>query len=152
MAYPIKPSLVIKSNRIDNQRIALPFANRVPHPQWGIQKVIMRASISIDLAHQASIFEQHDHLVRILDNFHRPAVKINSWHTRRKTAVHWIVRIIGRFFVRPKYRLGGVGFWLCPRSHRWLLLVKGKIGIRASAGGGGEYPKPRTKRPRGPLF
>src|SRR6266478_1590826 len=132
MAYPIKPGLVVKTDYINNESIALPFANRVTHPQWRIQKLVMWTPIRVDVAHKASIFEHHDHFVRKLENLHRPPVKINPGHTRRKTAVHGIVRILGWFFVRPKYGFGDPVFCLCPRSHNWLLLAEGKIGIRAS--------------------
>src|SRR5260370_6737636 len=142
MAYPVKPSLVVEADHIDNERIALPFANRVPHPQWGIQKLVMFTPVCVDLSHQASIFEHHDHLVRVLNNFHWPAVKINPRHARWKTTVNGVVRILGRVFIWPEYGLGGPVFCRCPRSHRWLLLAKGKIGIRASAGGRLLYPKP----------
>src|SRR6266446_1190475 len=112
MAYPIKPGLVVKTDYINNESIALPFANRVPHPQWRIQKLVMWTTIRVDVAHKASIFEHHDHFVRNL----------------------------GWFFVRPKYGFGGPVFCLCPRSHRWLLLAESKIGIRAGAGGRVQYP------------
>src|SRR6266853_1477133 len=117
MPYPIEPSLVVEANHIDNEGIALPFANRVSHPQWRIQELVMWTPIRVDMAHEASIFEHHDHFVRKLDDFHWSAVKINSWHTRRKTAVNGIVRIPGWFFVRPKHGFGGLIFGFCPRSH-----------------------------------
>src|SRR2546427_429563 len=76
MAYPIKPGLVVKADHINNESVALPFANRVPHPQWRIQKLVMWTPIRVDMAHKASIFEHHDHFVRKLDNLHRRPMEI----------------------------------------------------------------------------
>jgi hypothetical protein len=61
MSESIQPAPVIESRRIDHQRIAIPFADRVAHPRrLGIHREL--ASIRIDLAeHVVHLVQDRDH-------------------------------------------------------------------------------------------
>jgi len=125
--WPIRSSQVLslKPDYINNESIALPFANRVPIHMED-PKLVMWTTIRVDVAHKASIFEHHDHFVRKLNNLHWFSGEDNPGHTRRKTAVHGIVRILG-WFCSAQIRVWRSGILPLPKESSVLLLAESKI-------------------------
>src|SRR6202158_4842605 len=122
MTYLIEQGFVVKTDRIGDQCISLPPANRVPHPE-GAQILVMWAPIRVDSAHKVIELEEHDHLARNLSDLHWKVEKINPWHTGRKAVENWILQYIVR--AGPAiYGIGGLKFRLCPRRHRGDHLAK----------------------------
>src|ERR1700693_6650015 len=81
MAHEIEPGFVVKTDRVNNECISLPLANRVPHPR-GSHILGMLTPICVDLAHKVIVLKEHDHPARDLNNLDRlPSLKIDTWDT-----------------------------------------------------------------------
>src|ERR1700682_5869393 len=121
----IEQGFVVKTDRIGDQCISLPPANRVPHPE-GAQILVMRAPIRVDSAHKVIELEEHDHLARNLNDLHWKVEKIDSRHTWWKTIKNWIAQ--DRAWAGTAiYGIGRLEFRLRPRRHRGDRFSKVKI-------------------------
>src|SRR5882762_5300698 len=65
MTVPVDPIFVIESDSVNDERVSLILANRVPHPRVRIS-VGMSSPIHVDSAHQVILIEQEEHHVREL--------------------------------------------------------------------------------------
>src|ERR1700674_1211287 len=142
MPGTIEPSFIVKADHVDNQRVALPLADGVAHPERRIQELVVCAPVYIDVANDAIVLEHYDHLVRQLHIFYRLGMKIDPRQAGWKTAVHWIVGLLRRCFIRAEDGLGSLVFFLAPSGHGRGLFGKSKTGIRAGTGGWVYQPKP----------
>src|SRR6266850_6086753 len=125
ITFPIECGLVVKTDRIGNERISLPLANRVAHPQRA-QLFVMRAPVCVDSAHEVIELEEHDHLTWNLDDLHWKVEKIDPRHTRWKATENRITQY-GAWAGTAEYGIGRLKFRLCPRRHRGDRIAKIKI-------------------------
>src|SRR3981189_774831 len=116
ITFPIERGFVVKTDCIGNERISLPLANRVAHPQWA-HFFVMRAPVCVDPTHEVIELEEHDHLTRNLDDLHWKVEKIDPRHTRWKATENWITQY-GAWAGTAKYGIGRLKFRLCPRRQR----------------------------------
>src|ERR1700730_4957829 len=92
MAVVIEPSFIVESDRINDEGISLPLANRITPPR-GRQILGMLTAVREYFPYEVIILKQHDHLAWTLQNFHRLAsYQVDAWHAGRDT-VH--DRVIG---------------------------------------------------------
>src|SRR5712691_817259 len=91
IALPIERGFVIKADRVGDQGISFPPANRVSHPKL-IRILVVRPPIGINSAYKVIELEKHNHLAGSLNDLHRKVEKIDPRHTRRKTIENWIAQ------------------------------------------------------------
>src|SRR3984885_4450662 len=124
----IQPGLVVETDRIYNQRVALPMTDRVPQPR-GSESCIVLSPVGENLADEVVELEQHDHPAWHLHDLHRKWLQIQTGHSGRKAAhgaersgIDGVVRIFYR--AGSEGRLGGFESLFGPGSHGWLVLAE----------------------------
>ena len=84
VAASIQPPAVIKADRVDHQRIAVPFSDGVSQPGW-LRIVGELAAVGIYLAEGCISFVQHHRQSRRLDDLVRSRRDFHQRHAFRKT-------------------------------------------------------------------
>jgi hypothetical protein len=78
VAESVEPATVIETDRLDNEAITLPLADRIPHPgRIGI--IGQRAPIGVDLPRRGANFRQNQGLLERLDQ-----LEAQNEHIRRQ--------------------------------------------------------------------
>src|SRR5437016_7146461 len=72
VTYSIEPGPVIESHRLDHQRVALPVADRIPHPgRVRIFRQLPSIHMDLPVAPGAALIEQRHKSGRLDDAAHR---------------------------------------------------------------------------------
>src|ERR1700680_1958367 len=84
-ALHVQPSLVVETDRVDDQRIAIPVADRISHPGWTkILRVL--PAIGVDLSNEMVVLEQHQNSSARLNDLEWKGNEQNPRNAGRITA------------------------------------------------------------------
>ena len=117
VAVPVEPCFLIEARGVDDERIAFPFPNRIPHVCGGnIGRV--RASIHKDLPDRVIIFVKDNYFLGSLHKLKRKWLQVDSWRAGRQArSEYWIVGHFKGIAAGAVRRLGSLVLLLSPRSH-----------------------------------
>src|SRR5579863_4862474 len=115
MAKEINPRLVIETDRLDHQSVAIPFTNRIPKPGW-VWIFGKLSPVHPDRPPRVTPFVEDDQPSGQLDKLRWETLQNQARQTVWITLSDWVITVRGA--PRTVSRFGGVEPRLRPSGHR----------------------------------